>query len=235
MPAYTKYSHVRRFGTEGTEGYLKGHVIATPKVDGANCTAWFDTESNTPCIGGRKTPCADRKDVSWLAEWFDTDEKEAPYIKAFVTDNPSFVVYGEWMGGQVKDKFQGAIKDYDKKMLRTVQIFDIYDTDTDTYMEDHAWRDMIARDYPELAAFCVPILAEFDDPTEEELWQVAENNTYMLKEAGHAGEGIVLRNPDFKDEYGNYHIVKMVLSDWRQRANKQQRDKIAEDIEARQL
>lgn len=232
MPAYTKYSHVRRLGTEGTEGYLKGHVIATPKVDGANCTVFFDDETDTARIGGRKNVVEDRKDVSWLGEWFDHDETEAPHLKQFVSDNPNLIVYGEWMGGVVKDKFQGAIKDYDKQHLRTVRIFDVFDASEDAYMEDHAWRQMIADEYPALVPYCVPILAEFDDPTEEELWEVAENNTYMLEAAGRAGEGIVLRNPDFKDAYGNYHIVKMVLSDWKQRANKAQCDKVAEDVEA---
>lgn len=232
MPAYTKYSHVRRLGTAGTEGYLKGHVIVTPKVDGANCTFFFDDETGTVCAGGRKAVIEDRKDGSWLGEWFDKNDVEAPLIKRFIQAHPDYIVYGEWMGGQAKDKFQGAIKDYDSEYLRTVRIFDVFDTTTDSYIEDHVWRYMIACETPELSEFCVPILAEFDDPTEEQLWEVAEENTYMLEEAGHAGEGIVLRNPYFRDEYGNYHIVKMVLSDWRQRANKQQRDKIAEDVEA---
>lgn len=232
MPAYTKYTHVRRYGTEGTEGYLNGHIIVTPKVDGANCTVFFDDETKTARIGGRNAVCVDRKDSSWLCEWFDKDEHEAPLLRKFVEDNPHLVIYGEWMGGWVKDKFQGAIKDYDKEHLRTVRIFDVFDTAADAYMEDHEWREMIDTSYPELSKYYVPILTEFDDPSEEQLWEVAENNMYMLGEANHAGEGIVLRNSAFRDKYGNYHIVKMVLSDWRQRANKQQRDKIAEDIEA---
>lgn len=157
--------------------------------------------------GGRKVVIEDRKDGSWLGEWFDKNDVEAPLIKRFIQAHPDYIIYGEWTGGQAKDKFQGAIKDYDAKHLRTVRIFDVFDTIADSYIEDHVWRDMIAREIPELSEFCVPILAEFDDPTEEQLWEVAENNTYMLEEAGHAGEGIVLRNPDFRDEYGNYHIV----------------------------
>lgn len=232
MPAYTKYSHVRRYGTEGTEGYLKGHVIATPKVDGANCCVFFDDAAGKARIGGRKTVCEDRKDCSWLGEWFEKDAAEAPHLREFVGNHPNLVIYGEWMGGVVKDKFQGAIKDYDKEHLRTVKIFDVFDTDTETYLEDHEWREMIDEHYPELSRYCVPILAEFDDPTEEQLWEVAEKNTYMLDEAEHAGEGIVIRNPAFKDEYGNYHIVKMVLSDWQQRANKRAREAVEMDVEA---
>lgn len=232
MANYTKYSHVRRLGTAGTEGYLKGMVIATPKVDGANCCVYFDEEMQTPAIGGRNLPVEDKTDIAWLGDWFDTDEREAPALKKFVENNPNLIIYGEWLGGQTKDKFQGAIKDYDKKYLRTVQIFDIYDVNAECYLGDEEWRKMIAREYPELAEFCVPILGIFENPTEEELWALAEKNTYMLDEAGHAGEGIVLRNPDFRDEYGNYHIVKMVLSDWKQQANKRSKEKIAENIEA---
>lgn len=236
MTEFRKYSHVRRFGTDGTEGYLNGHVIVTPKVDGANCVIFFDTEKNSPVIAGRNTVCSSPDDNSWLGAWFDDcsvdNKNEAYWLRKFVTDHPNIIIYGEWMGGWKKDKFQGAIKDYNKEALRSVRIFDMFNTNLDIYVADHAWRLVLETEYPALLPYIVPILAEFDNPTEDQLWEVAKNNNYLLEETGHPGEGIVLRNPDFKDELGNYHIVKMVLSDWRKNANKQQRDKIAEDIHA---
>ena len=75
MADYAKYSHVRRLGTAGTEDYLKGTVIATPKVDGANCCVYLDEETQTPAIGGRYRPVEDKTDIAWLGDWFDTDKR----------------------------------------------------------------------------------------------------------------------------------------------------------------
>lgn len=234
MADYTKYTHVRRYGTEGTEGYLNGHVVATPKIDGANCTCWFDSEDNTARIGGRNTPVTEPSDLSWLGAWFEDRAKgnaEASELARFVEEHPTLIVYGEWMGGYKKPKFQGAIKDYDKEHLNTIKIFDVFDTKRDDFVGDHEWRDMFAEGYPELSKNAVPILGEFDNPTEDDIWALAENNFYMRENAGIPGEGIVVRNRDFRDEYGNYHIVKFVRTDWRKNANKQQREAIEEDIE----
>lgn len=234
MPSYTKYSHVRRIGTEGTEGYLEGHIVATPKVDGVNCTVWFDTEAGIERIGGREEPIRGPEDICWLGAWFEnrfSGNVEAFELAKFVREHPNLIVYGEWLGGMVKDKFAGAIKDYDKEHLRTIKIFDVRDAETGEYLDDHEWRAMLGEGYPELAKNAVPILGEFDDPTEEELWQLTDENLYMREKAGTPGEGIVIRNRDFKDAFGNYHIVKLVRSDWKKEANARQREKILSDIE----
>lgn len=205
---YRSYIHIERL--DKLDGYLNGTVTVTPKVDSTNGVIWYNEEEDKICAGSRKRKLNSQSDNAGFYNWVHSDSPEAKALKYFIIHHSELIVYGEWIP---ENKFIGHIKTYNKDALGTFQIFDIYDADAEKYLEDDVWRKLI-EDYPELHP--VPILAVLENPTEEEVLEIAKSNKYLLDYAENAGEGVVLRNPEYRDEWGHYQIAKVVLDEYRQ-------------------
>ena len=59
----------------------------------------------------------------------------------------------------------------------------------------------------------IPNLAVIEDPTEEQLIEVMKNNHYLVPE-DKIGEGIVIKNYDYKNKYGRTIWAKIVAEEF---------------------
>ena len=223
MFEYKSYTHLERLDKVDTEGILNGLCAITAKVDGSNAVIWSDGE--TVYAGSRKRKLSDTKDNAGFYNWVVySSEDEAMKLRAFVLNNPRYMVYGEWLGS---GKFIGSIKDYDKSALRHMYIFDVYDTKNEKYLYEDEWRYMLAG--WELEPWFVESFGVFDDLTVEKVAEIANNNHFLLPE-DKVGEGVTIHPQyDYKNPYGHYIIGKFVLDEFKQEKSKPKKEKIVSD------
>lgn len=207
MATYKSYIHVVRLDSEDASGLLAGKgVEVTAKIDGTNMVVW--SEDGMVKAGSRKRELSRDSDNAGSFHWLlDSDDPEAEGLRAFAKDNPSWVLYGEWMGST---KFIGAIKDYDPSILAHMIIFDIFDATIGSYLS-YAEMEAALSPYPSLRPYLVPLLGVLDNPTPEDIEELAKTNHAFLPDHC-TGEGVVCKRPGFKDPYGHTQFGKLVIN-----------------------
>jgi hypothetical protein len=205
MNQFKAYTHVERIGKIETDGILNGNVWVTPKLDGSNASVWADEEGNLYC-GSRKRKITVEKDNAGFANWFmNGNEQEQKELQAFCRKFPHLVVFGEWMG---HSKLLGSIKGYNKDLvLNHLWIFNIYNRETEEYLGYHEMEAILSLNH--LIDHMVPVVAVMDNPTEQDIINIAENNHFLLND-GCIGEGVVIHNDNFVNCFGRHVVGKYV-------------------------
>lgn len=202
MAKYQSYTHVVRLGKPEVDGYLKGKVYVTPKFDGTNAVMW--AENGEVFCGSRHRKITPQKDNGGFAEWFlNSNDELALVIHDFLREHEDCVVYGEWLG---LHKFLGSIKSYKENGLF---VFDV--AQDGVYLSpEHPiskqLQDILGNHF--LKAF-----ACLENPSEEELMTFVENNHENL-DSNEVGEGVVLKNYEYRDMYGEQKIAKIVRKEY---------------------
>lgn len=211
MATYKKYMHVERLGTDETEGLLDNEeVVVTAKVDGTNGVVFWDDEHNCVGVGSRNRVLSAEDDNAGFYAFVHGDSDEAKGLRAFVTEYPHLIIYGEWMGA---DKFTGSFKRYDRKFLNTYIIFDMYDTEQERYLDisDIAF---LSGDY-DLEEYIVDMLAVLHHPTMKDIERVAKENHFLMPDNTLVGEGVVCRAIDWKNKYGRVTYGKLIYKEFK--------------------
>lgn len=206
---FRKYQHIERVNTSSTDGLLNGTCYITPKIDGTNASIWLGEDGEVHC-GSRKRDLTNGDDNAGFREWVKTQ----PQFKAYLSKHPTHRLYGEWL-------VPHTIKDYIDEAWRNFYVFDVtkitgeFDTkgvEIEKYIpyEEYAWR---LETYG--ITFLKP-LAVIENPTIEQLKELMENNTFMMKE-GCFGEGIVIKNYNFVNKYGRINWGKMVRAEFHEK------------------
>lgn len=223
MSNFRKFEHVERLDRADTEGILEGKCYISFKLDGTNSSVWINENGNI-CAGSRNRELSLDKDNAGFCRWVNSNDEEAIAIRIFLQENPSYIIYGEFLGNK-GGKFVGSIKNYNPDALGKLWIFDIYNKDTRRYSNPIAFIEMLS-DY-NLSQYCIPQI-EVMNPTEEYIRDIAKNNHFLLPE-DKVGEGVVIRNMDFINKYGHYTIGKLVLDEFKQEKSKPKKEKTVSD------
>ena len=221
MAKYHSFIHVERLGKECTEGILDGICEITPKLDGTNACLYLSDEGLL-CAGSRTRSLTEKEDNAGFYNWVLSDAEQALKLRELMLDNPTWIVYGEWGVGRV-----ASIKDYDEVSKDHLWIFDVYDSATDQYLKYHEWVEEMS--HFGLSKWVVPMTI-LDHPTMKQIQELAEKNKFLLNGANHAGEGVVIRNYNFRDNYGNYQVAKFVLDEYKQNKAKKQKSADPTDV-----
>ena len=189
MPFRT-YEKIHRLGKEETDGILDGTVHVQEKVDGANVSIWM--EDGELKMGSRNRVLGDEQ-----FNGFVPYVREHKGVIAYLTDNPTHRLYGEWL---VRHTIA-----YKETAYRKFYLFDI--VIGDEYMETPDVTD-IADKY---SIDVVPYHGFFVAPTLEEL------NAFVGKSAfGDRGEGVVIKNPNFRNAFGDFCYAKIVTQEFKE-------------------
>lgn len=223
--SFKPYLHIERLGTGAVEGITRGHVYVTPKLDGTNASIWYDVGCAQFKCGSRTRELSTEADNANFATF--VEESMDDYMVRFraVCAAHDVVLFGEWLGGVTLDggrklKFTGSIKDY---LEGGFYLFDVFDNGAQEYIprDDSIWEEL-GQDH------VVPILAELDDATSEQLMEIADNNHYNLP-ANVVGEGIVVKNYAYRDSFGHFQEAKVVRAEWHE--NKKKKRVAPENLE----
>lgn len=224
MACYKSFIHVERLGKEETDGILNGLCYISPKLDGTNAVVWY--QNGEVRAGSRTRELTLEKDNAGLYRWVQSDDEEAVLLRKMLQDNQCLIVYGEFGVGRVAN-----IKDYDKRAHNKLWIFDMYDTIQEEYVHP-AVIESICENY-ELEDYRIPQIKHLN-PTMEDIINYADINKYLLANANHPGEGVVVRNPGFRNKWGHYVIAKFVRDEYLQRKAQKENKSISKRLDCEQ-
>lgn len=178
-----KYDHLERLGHRNTRGIDMGLVHVFPKLDGTNASVWFDGEQIR--VASRRRVITPDDDNAGFAAWVVSDGGAS--VQDFCVDHPSAIVYGEWM-------VPHTLKTYREETWRRFWIFDVYDREAGTYVSYETYA-------PRMEPYKLDViepLCTIQDPSPEQLAAQVETNTYLIADGAGLGEGVVLKNYDWR-------------------------------------
>lgn len=217
---YKSYLHVERLGRTETEGLLNGKVYCTFKLDGTNSCVWVDDCSGEIHCGSRRREIGfEADDNAGFATWMNESGYEQDHIRALCRAHSNYIVYGEWLG---RNTFVGAIKKYRKGALSHLWIFDIYDRNEERYLNWEEMEEVLAEF--DLLDHRIPLAAVLENPTIDDIIELANNNKFLLEDTDIIGEGIVCKNYSFYNRYGRYTVGKYVREDFNPGNSKPKRE-----------
>lgn len=194
MKEHKKYTDIVRLGHKTTQGVLNvgDRISITEKIDGANASFTKDEASpiDVSCYS-RNQKLSDSSTLRGYYFW--VMEKITPKKDLL---NPNYRYFGEWL-------VQHKVK-YKEDKYRNFYLFSIYDEVKQEYLSD----EVVKAEAIKLGLQTPEYFYEGEYISFEHLQSfIGKSN---MTEIPNTGEGIVVKNVDYKDRYGNQCFVKLV-------------------------
>lgn len=203
MSNFTKYMHLERLGTTEVEGIEIGTVYVFPKLDGTNGSIWF--EEGDIKAGSRNRPLSVESDNAGFYNWVQTQDN----LKRMVTALPHCTFYGEWL-------VPHSLTTYRDDAWRKFYIFDIYDRVTGQYYSYEATQKV----FEEFGVDYLAPIAIVKNGTYETFQELLPKNVFLIKEGMGVGEGVVLKNYDWQNRFGNVVWAKLITNSFKEAHHK---------------
>lgn len=188
---FKAYPKIHRLGKEETDGILEQPVTVQEKVDGANISIW---------IRDGVVRCGSR--TRELTEGFNgfVDAVAAnPLLLTYLNAWPRHRLYGEWL---VKHTIA-----YPETAYRKIYLYDVYDEETEEYKSQGFVKDLaeeLGLEYPQ-------IFIQNRLVTEDQIKEVVGKSFI-----GPIGEGVVVKNPEFTNKFGDHVYAKVVTEKFKE-------------------
>lgn len=190
---FRSYGKIHRLGKEETEGILKGNCYVQEKVDGANVSIWIDEKGEMKM--GSRTRVLGNEEFNGFVPY----SKKHEGIKKILADHPKWRLYLEWL---VRHTIA-----YKETAYKKAYLFDIFDQETKKYLP-HDEVLSLAKQY-EIET--VPFHGKFENPTVEQLTSFVGKTEF-----GDRGEGVVIKNLDFVNTFGDNAFAKIVTESFKE-------------------
>lgn len=194
---FERYQHVEKFETEETAGIETGTCYVFPKLDGTNGSIWLN-EYGQIRAGSRNRELSMSQDNSGFYEWA---LKQDNIIKC-LSDNPGLRLFGEWL-------VPHTIKTYRDEAWNKFYVFDVMIKDE--YMPYEVYITILSKYYIDY----IPALCKINNPTKDKLVEMLDKSTYLVKDGFGSGEGIVIKNYDYKNRFGRIAWAKIVKNEFK--------------------
>ena len=216
---YKKYQHVMKYDKDELEvkGILDGKVHLFHKIDGTNSCVFLDENQNLS-FGSRRKMISSNDDNRGFATSFLARPDVAQSLKQMLLELPkNTVIYGEWL-------VQNVIKTYEKDAWRHFYVFDVVvypdDIRPDVLSNDESSRRCETYlPYEVYAPLCekygikyIPVIDVIDNPTINDITGRLDETTFLND--GKRGEGIVIKNYNYKNPFGRQTWAKVLCSDF---------------------
>ena len=205
---FIKYQHIERFGTTEVEGIQNGKCYIFPKIDGTNASLWW---SNGLKAGSRNRELSIDNDNAGFYKWALGQE----HIIQFLKSNPEVRLYGEWL-------VPHTLKTYNDNAWRNFYVFDVMVGDE--YADYTKYSELLQQHNIEY----IPPICIINNPSYERLIGLLEQNDYLVKDGNGIGEGIVIKNYDYKNKYGRVVWAKIVSNEFKGKHKKAMPNEIKE-------
>ena len=196
MKGFYKYQHIERLGTTETQGIEIGEVWVFPKIDGTNASLWWDDGLQA---GSRNRHLSLDNDNQGFMEWAVGQEMFTRFFSAY----SNLRLYGEWL-------VPHTLKTYADSAWRNFYVFDVVDEDG-VYMPYEEYRDILSP----LGIEYIPPICRIKNPTTDRLIAQMEKNGYLIKDGEGVGEGVVIKNYNYRNKYGRVIWAKIVRNDFK--------------------
>jgi len=186
---FKKYNKIHRLGKDETNGILDGVCFIQEKLDGANTSIWVDDGEIQ--MGSRNQQL--KGGFNGFCDYVNAHEG----IKSLLSIMPDFRLYGEWL---VRHTISYSETAYKRFYLFDIMVDDKYLPIPDVYT--------IANQFNIDAPY---LLGVFKNPTDADIKALVGKS--ML---GDVGEGIVIKNPEFINEFGDQAHAKVVTEKFKE-------------------
>ncbi|AYB37599.1 RNA ligase family protein [Brevibacillus laterosporus] len=193
-----KYIDVIRYGHKTTVGVLNegDQIVIQEKIDGANASFMFDEKSRKIRAFSRNTELDEENTLGGFYQWTQQLNPSELCIGG--------IYFGEWLNPH-KVKYAN----YEKQFF----LFDIYNTYTNEYVDF----PIVQEEAERLVLNLVPVFYQGEYKGYEHLKSFV-GKTLLGGRLGdlETGEGIVVKNIDYKDKFGKQVFVKLVTDSFRE-------------------
>ena len=197
---FVKYQHLERFGKSAVRGIEEGVCHVFPKLDGTNAQIWLD-DGEIKAGSRNRELTYDQDNAGFFKEAIANEN-----IKSYLKKYPTHRLYGEFL-------VPHSLKTYQDDAWRKFYVFDICIGEEDN-LEYIPYKDY----QPVLEQFdidyipCITTIENGDFHTFKEYLDV---NTFLIQEDKGTGEGIVVKNYDFKNRFGRTIWAKIVCDEFK--------------------
>lgn len=194
MADFREYQHIEKYGNDEVEGIELGTCYIFPKIDGTNGSIWINEAGILQC-GSRHRVLSLDHDNQGFMHYVDNHVE----LKNFVYDHRLWTVYGEWL-------VPHTLKTYRGDTWRRFYIFDIWDSVMQRYLGYDEYKpilDFYHLDY-------IPCSCIMQNTTYANLLHELYSNTFLIETGKGIGEGIVIKNYQFKNKWGRTTWAKVI-------------------------
>jgi hypothetical protein len=202
--SFERYHHVERLGHKEVAEITFGTCHVFPKLDGANGSVWAEGEDQ---LGGYGIRAGSRNRTLGLGKednhGFYQHVLSNSAIVSLLSARPDLRLHGEWL-------VPHTLKTYREAAWRQFYVFDVQLGEELLPFEQYA---------PLLDAHGVKMvhpMAIVDNPTEEDLRKLVEQNTYLIEDGAGVGEGIVIKRYGFRNGFGRVTWAKIVRNEFKE-------------------
>lgn len=208
---FKKYQHVERYGTTEVENIEIGITYVFPKIDGTNSSVWLDDNSMVQC-GSRNRQLTLENDNAGFCAYINSSDN----IKQCVIDNPELRLYGEWL-------VPHSLKTYRDTAWRRFYVFDVmeqYNNGDERYLPYDEYKIIMDKyniDY-------IPPICSIQNATYDSYIHQLEKNVFLIQDGKGCGEGIVIKNYNYKNKFGNIKWAKIITSEFKEKRMREMQD-----------
>lgn len=208
---FKKYQHLERFGTSEVQNIELGECYIFPKIDGTNASVWI--HNGEIQAGSRTRHLSIDKDNAGFLEWVMRQDNIIKYLN----ENPTHRLFGEWL-------VPHSLKTYREDAWRRFYVFEVTTDKSEDEMaheNDEKFNYLHYNEYkPLLEKFnidYIPPISVIRNSNYEQLVNQLMKNDFLIEDGKGYGEGIVLKNYDFKNKYGRKTWAKIVTSEFKEK------------------
>lgn len=209
---FKKYQHIERFGTTEVEGIEFGICHIFPKIDGTNGSVWCD--DGLLQYGSRNRHLTTDADNSgFMAEMLKNDN-----MATFFMNNDNLRLFGEWL-------VPHSLKTYRQDAWRKFYVFDVVRDLPEELPSGEKFEYLPYEEYKALMEYYsidyIPCLCTIDSGDYDMFVRQLESNNFLVEDGKGAGEGIVIKNYEYRNKYGRTTWAKIVTSEFQEKHTKE--------------
>ena len=198
---FKKYQHIERWGCVETDGIEFGLTHVFPKIDGTNGSMWLSGD-NTVSYGSRNREISIDDDNQGFMEWALSKECFTSFFKKY----PYLRLYGEWLKPH-------SLKTYRDDAWNDFYVFDVVDDSA----EGHISYDLYKGWMEEFGINYIPPICRINNGTYEQFIEKLHSNVFLIEDGKGTGEGIVIKNYEYKNKFGRQVWAKIVTSEFKEK------------------
>lgn len=212
--SFRKYDHVERLGHQEVEGIDIGLVDIFPKLDGTNASLWCFEQMGEGGMepdffeihaGSRNRQITMETDNGGFHAWLREREKTHPLFVDLFTTHPDWILYGEWL-------IPHTLKTYRDEAWKRFWVFDVWDRKAERYLSFGHYAPTLRF----AGLDVVEPLCSIESPSPDQLQRELAANTYLIQDGCGAGEGIVLKNYAWTNQFGRQPWAKVVRTEFKE-------------------
>lgn len=212
---FKKYQHLERLGTDEVQNIELGDCYVFPKIDGTNACVWL--ADGKLQAGSRNRHLSLDKDNAGFLEW----ALQQSNLMDYLLENPHHRLFGEWL-------VPHSLKTYKPTAWKNFYVFDVCVDRTEQEIQhegDHELNHIHYNEYKPLlekhSINYIPPICILKNGVYEQFINQLCKNVFLIEDGKGAGEGVVIKNYEYKNRFNRQTWAKIVTSEFKEKHAKE--------------